>query len=73
MDAARSASLLIGALALYVAAGAVVAFLFALFGVSRVLSPPRRASVGARILFLPGAIALWPVIGWRMFRAQASP
>jgi hypothetical protein len=73
MDAARSASLLIGALALYVAAGAVVAFLFALFGVSRVLSPPRRVTVGARILLLPGAIALWPVIGWRALKARAAP
>jgi hypothetical protein len=58
MDAV--ATVLLGALALYVAIGLAVAAIFLLFGVTAVAGAP--ASVGARILFLPGAVALWPIV-----------
>jgi hypothetical protein len=54
------ATILLGALALYVAIGLVVAAIFLLFGVTTVAAAP--ATVGARILFLPGAVALWPIV-----------
>jgi hypothetical protein len=51
---------LLNALALYAAIGAVVALAFAAFGVTRV--QPAAVSLGARLLILPGALALWPYV-----------
>jgi hypothetical protein len=55
-------SLLLGALALYVIAGVVVALAFVTAGLAAVLPAGTTVTVGARILFLPGAAALWPLV-----------
>ena len=60
-------ALLIDALALYAAIGAVTAVAFAASGVTRV--QPASVSLGARILLLPGAAALWPYVLLRWLRA----
>jgi hypothetical protein len=52
--------LLLYALALYAAVGVVAAVAFVSFGVTRV--QPLPVSVGARIMLLPGAFALWPYV-----------
>lgn len=61
------------ALALYAVAGATVALAFVSVGITQVLHPPMPATIGARILFLPGAFALWPyvLIRWRKLRRHA--
>ena len=51
---------LLNALALYAAVGAATALAFVTFGVTRVQGAPM--SLGARILILPGAAALWPYV-----------
>jgi hypothetical protein len=58
------AAILYGLL-LYGAAGLCTATAFVLFGVTRVFAEPVHVSVGARILFLPGAAALWPYVVYR--------
>jgi hypothetical protein len=60
------------AVVLYAAAGAVTALAFVSFGISQVLHPPMPATIGARILLLPGAFALWPyiLIRWRKGRSR---
>lgn len=60
---------LLNALWLYVAIGAVTAVAFALFGLTRV--QPAAVSAGARILLLPGAMALWPYVLFRWLKAKA--
>ena len=60
---------LLDALALYAAIGVVTAIAFALFGVTRV--QPASVSAGARILILPGAMALWPYVLLRWLKAKA--
>jgi hypothetical protein len=50
------------ALALYPAAGTVIAAAFLVFGVTRVLPAPASITLGARILLFPGALALWPYV-----------
>ena len=62
-------AILLNALALYAAAGAVTAVAFAAFGVTRV--QPAPMSLGARILILPGAAALWPYVLMRWLKAGA--
>ncbi len=55
-----NAMILLVGLALYAAAGVVIAVAFAVFGVTRV--QPMPVSVGARVLIVPGAAALWPYV-----------
>jgi hypothetical protein len=56
------ATLVLGVIAAYAAAGLVTALLFVTFGVVRVLSQPATVSIPARILLIPGAVALWPYV-----------
>jgi len=65
------AAFALDAFALYAAIGAVTAIAFAAFGVTRV--QPAAVSLGARILILPGAAALWPYVLARWLRAGAAP
>jgi hypothetical protein len=61
------------AVVLYAAAGAVTALAFVSFGISQVLHPPIPATLGARILWLPGSFALWPYILVRWWKARSRP
>jgi len=56
------------AFALYALVGLVVAIAFVAVGVTRVLAQPTPASTGARLIWLPGAAALWPyvLVRWAM-------
>ena len=58
---------LLAALALYAVVGIATALAFAIFGVTRV--QPAPVSLGARILILPGAAALWPYVLVRWLKA----
>jgi hypothetical protein len=58
------------ALALYGAIGFVTALGFVAIGVTRV--QPASVSLGARILILPGATALWPYVLMRWLRARGT-
>jgi hypothetical protein len=55
-------------LVLYVAVGLVIGLAFVLFGVTRV--QPATVTVGARILLLPGATALWPFVLRRWLKSR---
>jgi hypothetical protein len=59
---------LLNALALYAAIGAVIALAFVAFGVTRVQAA--SVSLGARILILPGAAALWPYVLVRWLKVK---
>ena len=63
-------ALLIG-LAAYAAAGLATAVAFVMGGASRALPEPAPVTLGARLLMVPGAIVLWPVVlrRWRQTRA----
>jgi hypothetical protein len=59
-------------LALYAMAGVATAIAFVSVGLSQVLHPPVPATLGARMLFVPGAVALWPYILMRWRKARSS-
>ena len=61
------------AVVLYAAAGAVTALAFVSFGITQVLPHPMPATLGARVLLLPGSIALWPYILLRWRKARSRP
>ena len=58
---------LLNALALYAAVGVVTAVAFVSLGVTRV--QPAPVSLGARVMILPGAAALWPYVLTRWLKA----
>jgi hypothetical protein len=58
-------------LALYVGIGVVTAIAFVTFGVTAVAHA--SMTLGARILLLPGATALWPYVASRWLKARHSP
>jgi hypothetical protein len=58
-------------LAIYAIAGLATAIAFVSVGLSQVLHPPVPATLGARILFIPGAVALWPYILMRWRKARS--
>jgi hypothetical protein len=53
---------------LYVAAGLVAGVAFVVVGVTAVQSAP--VTLGARILLLPGATALWPLVLSRWLKSR---
>jgi hypothetical protein len=61
---------LLNALAAYAGVGVIVALAFAALGVTRV--QPMAMSLGARILILPGAVALWPYLLTRWIKASRT-
>ncbi len=66
------AMVLIAGIAVYAAAGIVTGLAFVLFGVLRVPPEPASVTTGARILLLPGAAALWPIVLGRGLKAGRS-
>lgn len=65
----RIAELLVAAAGAYVAAGLLFAFAFVTRGVSRVDPVAREATLGFRLIILPGATALWPLLALRWAKA----
>jgi hypothetical protein len=61
--------ILLYGLALYLGVGIVTAVGFVISGATRVLDHPVSMTIGARILLLPAAAALWPYILIRWIRA----
>jgi hypothetical protein len=58
-------------IALYAIIGFVIALAFVTVGIAR-LVPHASATIGARILFVPGATALWPYILVRWFASRGA-
>lgn len=67
----RLAELLVAAVGAYVALGAVFAVAFVAWGVSRVDPVARAATIGFRLIILPGVMALWPFLIVRWMRSGA--
>jgi hypothetical protein len=57
-----AAELFVGSLALYGLAGAAFAAAFVTFGIHRVDPVAENASLGFRLIVLPGVAALWPLL-----------
>ena len=62
--------ILLYGLELYVLVGVITALAFVTFGVTQVL--PYSMTLGARILVLPGAAALWPYVLIRWLKSRSA-
>jgi hypothetical protein len=56
------AEFLVAAAGAYVAAGALFAAAFVMWGVSRIDPAAREGTLGFRFIILPGTVALWPLL-----------
>jgi len=65
------AAILLFAVALYAAAGIATGLAFVLFGVTQVFPHPVSVTPGARILLLPGATLLWPLVLRRWLKSRS--
>jgi hypothetical protein len=54
------AMILFGVFVLYFAVGLLIGLAFVTFGVAQVQAMP--VTLGARVLLLPGATVLWPIV-----------
>jgi hypothetical protein len=63
--------ILLEALTAYAVIGSLIAIPFVVFGISRVM-PRASVTPGARLLLLPGAVALWPLVLARWLRSGSS-
>jgi len=61
------------ALEAYAALGLLFAAVFVVAGVQRLDSGAVGARIGFRLLMLPGAVALWPMLLCRWLRGQREP
>lgn len=66
------AEFIAGALAVYALAGAVFAAAFVLYGIHRVDPAAADAPAGFRLIVIPGAAALWPLLLRRWWRRMPS-
>ena len=57
----------------YLAVGFLFAIAFVISGVRRVDSTAADGTWGFRLIILPGAMALWPLLAIRWWRASGSP
>jgi len=65
------ATILFGVLVTYVVVGLLAGLAFVIVGVARV--QPAPVTIGARILLLPGAMALWPLVLARWLASRRTP
>lgn len=56
------ADILVGLFGLYIAVGVLFAIVFVSVGVSRVDPAAKGGPIGFRLMILPGAAALWPMM-----------
>jgi hypothetical protein len=60
--------ILLEGVSLYALAGLLTALAFVTTGVAQVLPHPAPVTIGARILLIPAAAALWPYVLYRWCR-----
>lgn len=64
--------ILLYAAVLYLAVGLATALAFVSFGIAQVLPHEMTATLGARLLIIPGATALWPYVLMRWLRSRGT-
>ena len=67
------AKLLLLALAAYLAVGSLCAVAFVAWGAQAIDPAAKAMPIAVRLLILPGAAVLWPLLAFKWLRRQAPP
>jgi hypothetical protein len=70
---AETAEFIVGLVAGYLVAGLVFAAVFVVRGVAVIDPGAHDMPWSARLLILPGVVALWPLMLWKWISRQAQP
>lgn len=73
MNAEAVAALIVGIAEAYLIAGLLFAVMFALFLAPRLDPATRGATWGFRLMVIPGAALLWPLLVSRLLRRRGVP
>ena len=73
MDYLHQVNFLIGALATYLLCGLAFAIAFVVAGAGKIDPHAEHGSWGFRLLILPGAAALWPLLACRWWKGVRQP
>lgn len=73
MSAENVAATLVGLAGVYVAVGLVFGVAFVTRGVVRIDPGAHGASLGFRLVVLPGVVALWPLLASRWYGGSRTP
>ena len=68
-----AATWLVNIVAIYLAVGIVFAIAFVWKGVGKIDPSAVEGTLGFRLLILPGAAALWPILARRWLAAEGPP
>ena len=69
----ETANLIVTAMGLYFATGLIVALAFVFLGVQKIDPAAETMPTRARVLILPGAIVLWPLMALKWVRQTEPP
>ena len=69
----RAVEISVTALEIYVLLGLLFALLFVTRGVQRVDTQAHNAPLGFRLIIIPGAVALWPLLLRRWYQGLPEP
>ncbi len=64
------AQIVLGFAGIYFALGIFFAIYFVFFGVAKIDSVTKGASIAFRTLIIPGSVALWPLLAYKLFRQR---
>jgi len=67
------ANMIVAGLGIYLAIGAVFALGFVFFGAGKIDPAAKTMPIRARLLILPGAMGLWPVMAMKWLRQKEPP
>ena len=66
-------SLIVGVVVAYLAIGILFGLFFAFKGAAQLDEVAREAPFGFRVLILPGAVALWPLLLVKLLTKKGAP
>jgi hypothetical protein len=65
--------IIVWSLGIYVAVGIVFALCFVTVGAGRMDPSVQQSTRSFRVMLVPGAMALWPLLAWRWLRGVQHP
>ncbi len=68
-----AATWLVNLMVIYLGVGVLFAIVFVLKGVGKIDPSARGGTLGFRLLILPGAAALWPILARRWLAGEGPP
>jgi len=67
------ANIMVLAVSIYLGIGLLFSIPFVFAGAGRIDSTAREATLGFKLIIIPGSMALWPLLAWRWIKGASDP